>query len=114
MAVAALVRIQHGPPEICEGNQMSAQEEKAQKTVIQVSADLNLNQYLFTEDRGETVNIVDGLLAIAGAIDCLARAIDRLGTADAATPMGAIEILSMEIKEGFSSVASAIAEGHEH
>ena len=74
----------------------------------------NLNQYLLTEDRGEAVNIVDGLLAIAAAIGSLARAIDRLGTADAATPMGAIEILSMEIKDGFSNLASAVAEGHEH
>ena len=91
---------------------MSTQKEKAPKTVIQVSADLN--QYLFTEDRGETVNIVDGLLAIAEAIGSLARAIDRLGPANAATPMGAIEILAMEVKEGFSSLASAVAEGHEH
>ena len=72
----------------------------------------NLDQYLFTEDRGETVNIVDGLLAIAAAIGDLARAVNRLGTADAATPMGAIEILSMEIKDGFSNLASAVAEGH--
>lgn len=37
-------------------------------------------------------NIARGLFAIA-------RAIDRLGTANAATPMGAIELLANEIKE---------------
>ena len=107
-----MVRIQHGPPCFIEENQISAQDEKGSKTVREPSA--NLDRYLLTEDRGETVNIVDGLLAIAGAIDSLARAIHKLGTADAATPMGAIEFLSLEIKDGFSSVASAIAEGHEH
>ncbi len=52
----------------------------------------------------------DGLLAIAEAINGLARAIDRLGTNGAASPMGAIEVLSVEIKEGFSLLASAISE----
>jgi hypothetical protein len=59
---------------------------------------------------GERANIVDGLYAIAGAISDLAHAIHRLGTNDAATPMGAIEVLSVEIKEGTSRVADAIGE----
>jgi len=52
----------------------------------------------------------EGLLAIAEAINNLARAIDRLGTNQAVTPMGAIEVLSMEIKDGFSLLASAISD----
>jgi len=71
----------------------------------------NLDQYFLTDDRGETVNITDGLFAIAFAIGSLARAIDRLGTADAATPMGAIEFLSLEIKNGFDNLSSAVSEG---
>lgn len=44
---------------------------------------------------------------IAKAIWALARAIDRLGTNDAATPMGAIELLAVEVKR----VAAAIETG---
>jgi hypothetical protein len=33
-----------------------------------------------------------------------------LGTNQAVTPMGAIEVLSMEIKDGFSLLASAISD----
>jgi hemoglobin-like flavoprotein len=41
---------------------------------------------------------------IAEAILVFARAIDRLGLADAATRMGAIELLSLEIKHHGESV----------
>ena len=39
----------------------------------------------------EPANVVDGLFAIARALDRVARAIDRLGTNDASTSMGALE-----------------------
>jgi hypothetical protein len=52
----------------------------------------------------------DGLLAIAEAVNNLARAIDRLGNGNAATPMGAIENLAKEIKDGFETLASSISE----
>jgi hypothetical protein len=39
----------------------------------------------------EPANLVDGLFAIARAIDGLTHAVHRLGNADAATPMGAME-----------------------
>ena len=71
----------------------------------------NLDQYLLTEDFGDPVNLTDGLFAIAYAIGALSRSIDRLGTANAATPMGAIEILAMEVKEGFSSISSSLNNG---
>jgi hypothetical protein len=42
------------------------------------------------EDRNlEPANIVDGLFAIARAVDRLATQVKNLGNADAATPMGA-------------------------
>jgi hypothetical protein len=36
------------------------------------------------------------------ALDSISRAIDRLGTADAATPMGAIEVLAFKLEEASS------------
>lgn len=38
-------------------------------------------------------NVVDGLFAIARALEYVGRAIDRLGNADAGTPMGGLEAL---------------------
>ena len=46
----------------------------------------------------------------AEAINRLARAVDRLGTADAATPMGAIEVLAVAVREGCAAIASALGE----
>jgi len=42
--------------------------------------------------------IAYALLQLAEQAKRAARAIDRLGLADAATPMGAIEVLSIELK----------------
>ncbi len=44
----------------------------------------------------------------AEAIFDLAGAVQRLGLADAGTPMGAIEVLAMEVKEGCAEIASAL------
>ena len=52
----------------------------------------------------------EGLLAIAEAINNLAKAVYRLGTDQAITPMGAIEVLSKEVKDGFSLLASAVSD----
>jgi hypothetical protein len=49
-----------------------------------------------------------GQYAIAVAILSLARAIDRLGNADAATPMGGLEALGDCILKANSSVAVAL------
>jgi hypothetical protein len=59
------------------------------------------------DSQGGHANIVDGLFAIARAIDGLSRAMDRLGT-NGVGPKGAIEVLSEEIKEGFEKLASSI------
>lgn len=42
------------------------------------------------------------------AIKEVCRAIDRLGTADAATPMGALEHVAAEMKEGFALLALSV------
>lgn len=59
-------------------------------------------------DAGGTGNVADGLFAIAHSLDGVARAIRDLGNADATTPMGAIEALGLELKEGLGRVAAAI------
>lgn len=53
-------------------------------------------------------NVVDALFAIANSIEKLASAVNRLGTNDAATNMGAIELLAMEVKNAGESIAGAI------
>lgn len=59
----------------------------------------------------------DGQFAIACAIMHVARALDRLGTADAATPMGAIEFLAVEVKgvaTAMEDMASQFAKISDH
>jgi hypothetical protein len=48
-------------------------------------------------------NVVDALLAIH-------RSIDRLGNADAGTPMGGLEALGKVLGEGLKAIAGAIEE----
>ena len=50
----------------------------------------------------------EGAARIAKAIESLG---DKLGTNDAAAPMGATEVLSVAIKEGFESLSNAISDG---
>lgn len=70
-----------------------------------------LQEALFSEDeRGKPINLVDALYAIAGSIDNLAHAIHRLGTNNAATPMGAIETHAVMVKEAAETIASALIE----
>jgi hypothetical protein len=47
---------------------------------------------------------------VAKQLHAISRALRDLGTADAATPLGAIEFLGVEIKEGLEAVASSIRE----
>ena len=46
--------------------------------------------------------IADGLFAIA-------EALNNLGTANASTPMGAIEMLAKEVRDGSDRLASALS-----
>ena len=54
-----------------------------------------------SEETSELGKIAEGLQAIA-------RALDRLGVADAATPMGAIEVLAEQVRDGFEAPAAAM------
>lgn len=56
----------------------------------------------------EPANVVDAIHGVGGAI---ARALDRLGNADAATPMGGLEALGAVLKETIEQAASEIAGG---
>lgn len=60
----------------------------------------------------EPANVVDGLFAIARSLVGVAAAIDRLGTGSASTPMGAIEVLSKEVRDGCQALAQAVAEAN--
>ena len=50
------------------------------------------------------------LLQVADAIETLATHVKYLGTGNATTQMGALELLSMEIKNGAQEIANAIRE----
>jgi hypothetical protein len=52
--------------------------------------------------------IAYALIDLADAQDATAKALQRLGMGDAATRMGAIEGLAVEIKEGTSRIADSI------
>jgi hypothetical protein len=63
-----------------------------------------------SDRNGEQANVVDGLFYIGRAIHALAKAIDRLGNADASTPMGALEAHGKFTSESLDRIADAIRE----
>lgn len=54
------------------------------------------------------IAVAAGLFTIAESVNSLRASIDRLGLSNAATPKGAIEVLSEEIKNGLNNLASAV------
>ncbi len=52
-----------------------------------------------------------GLYAVASALESIAGSINALGVRDASTPMGAIEVLSKELKDGSKLLAEALSHG---
>lgn len=46
--------------------------------------------------------------SLANAINRVAMALNKLGLADASTPMGAIELLSLSIKESASEISGGL------
>jgi len=70
-----------------------------------------------TERGGEVLNVTDALFAIADSISTLARAVDKLGmngaVGDKGTEFGALEVLSMEIKDGLNNVSQGFYNGCE-
>jgi hypothetical protein len=53
-------------------------------------------------------NLNDGLSELSEYVGHVATSIYRLGLADADTSMGAIEVLSLSIKEAGESIANAL------
>jgi len=73
-----------------------------------------LDRVLSTEDPEDlhrSVNVADGLFAIAQSIDGLTRAVRFLGNGDAATHHGAIEAMSMQLKEGLDTIGGEVGRG---
>ena len=64
-----------------------------------------------SEDCHSTVNVADGLFAIAQSIDGLTRAVRYLGNGDASTHFGALEAVSMQIKEGLDTIGGEVGGG---
>jgi len=69
----------------------------------------------------ETANVVDGLFYVGRAIQSVSDSLYALGNNKAATNMGAIENLALQIKEGtgriaasLDGIASAIRERADH
>lgn len=56
----------------------------------------------------QSETLTEALDGIAAAIEMVARALDRLGTGDAGTSMGAIELLSLQVKLTGREIAEAL------
>jgi len=50
----------------------------------------------------------NNLHEVAGAVDAVATAINKLGLADASTSMGAVELLSKEVREGAEKIGDGL------
>jgi len=61
---------------------------------------------LITYHDGENKNVAAGLFAIADSIRYLG---DTLGTNNSSSNMGALELLSKEVHDGFEQLGNAIA-----
>lgn len=66
-----------------------------------------LNQINSLEAQGVKHEHISAALIYEGLLG-IARALDRLGTGNAATEMGAIEFLASQVKEGNKEIASAL------
>jgi hypothetical protein len=62
------------------------------------------------KDRGENVNVVDGLFEISRALYSVSRALRDLGNAGAATPMGGMEALGKVVSESIDGMGRGLAE----
>jgi hypothetical protein len=64
-----------------------------------------------SDRNGEDANVVDGLFAIARSLDKVASALRMLGTNDAATSMGAIEVLAVRLGDPLDRIAAKLPDG---
>ena len=79
-------------------------EEEVTEHALHRLSDVLVSDVLENPD-GSPANLVDGLSA--GLLN-IAQALKLLGLADASTPFGAIEALSMEVKEGSTRIAEGL------
>ncbi len=82
---------------------------EAMNNAIADALDRNLTSPNEADRNLESANVVDGLFAIARGLRHVANALEKLGGADTNTPMGAIEALSKEVKEGFLTLANELS-----
>jgi len=59
-------------------------------------------------DEYQMQGVIDALFAISHSLKDVAGALNFLGIARQGEQLGAIEVMSMEIKEGLSDIATAI------
>jgi hypothetical protein len=59
-------------------------------------------------ERKKEVEIAEALLEVADALEHVANQIKWLGTGNAGTQMGAIEVLSKEVKDGFGELSESV------
>lgn len=71
---------------------------------LRLLSDVFVSDVLENPD-GSSANIVDGL---STGLLKIARALTLLGLADASTPFGAIEALSIAVKEGSTRIADGL------
>lgn len=67
---------------------------------------LELYEY-YTEEKGLSPEVA-AQLTVADALREIARALNNLGTADAATNMGGLELVAKEIKDGLEGISAVI------
>jgi hypothetical protein len=78
-----------------------------EKETIQALGELFLTQTENTYNGGIPGNVTDALFAIAEGLQNVAGAIRKLGTADASTDQGALEVVAEEIRNGFEKLSGA-------
>jgi hypothetical protein len=64
----------------------------------------------YDPDLSEQVNIARGLFAIARALDGLSYQVKFLGNGNAAGSMGAVETLSVELRQGLDGIGQNIGD----
>ena len=57
----------------------------------------------------EIERIIEAIEELSKSIKALSSSVDKLGFNNASTPMGAIEMLSIEVKEGLEGVSESIS-----
>lgn len=81
----------------------------SKESLIAEAIDRNFTSPNVSDSNFENANIVDVINYNAVALLDIGKALERLGT-NGAGPMGAIEVLALEVKEGTERVSAALLE----